>query len=400
MNSWKKTPVGLIPSDWHIASVESWGQVVTGSTPSPKESAFWGNEIPFVTPSEVQGTHPIVETERKLTLAGGGQSRLLPTGSVVFVCIGSTIGKVGILGSTAATNQQINGVSVNNPAASPFVKQALEYRAKAIARLAGKQAVPIINKTEFSQVVFPSPPEHEAVLVGNMITKWDVAVHLISQVISQRKRHRAGLMQQLLTGKRRFPGFTKPWRKLTIGDVAEECTVRNQGRLGQDAVRAVNKAEGMIPMKEHVMADDLSRYQVVRQHWFAYNPMRINIGSICQWVQRDEALVSPDYVVFRCRDEIIDHRYFNAFRRSHRWSSFMESAGAGGVRIRIYFTDLALMPIPLPDLEEQRRIADLFDLVDREISTLELLLAAYQAQKKGLMQQLLTGKRRVKVQAA
>jgi type I restriction enzyme S subunit len=111
----------------------------------------------------------------------------------------------------------------------------------------------------------------------------------------------------------------------------------------------------------------------------------------------EEALVSPDYVVFFCREDRIDHRFFNVFRQSHRWQSFMEGAGNGSVRVRIYFDDLSRLKLLVPPLDEQRRIADVIETAEREIDLLITLLAAYREQKKGLMQQLLTGKRRVKV---
>jgi type I restriction enzyme, S subunit len=153
----------------------------------------------------------------------------------------------------------------------------------------------------------------------------------------------------------------------------------------------------MIPMKSHIMADDLSRYKKIQKTWFAYNPRRINIGSICQWMEDEAALVSPDYVVFRCKDDRIDHWFFNAFRQSHQWRSFMEAAGNGSVRVRIYFDDLARLKILLPPFDEQWRIADVIQLAEREIDLLGSLLEAYRKQKKGLMQKLLTGQIRVPV---
>lgn len=213
-------------------------------------------------------------------------------------------------------------------------------------------------------------------------------------MIAARQRRHA-LMQRLLTGRRRFSGFTKRWRKTTVADICVEESIRNDGRLGREAVRAVNKAEGMIPMKDHVISDNLTRYKIVKPGWYAYNPMRINIGSICQWHGKDDALVSPDYVVFRCLPDKVDQRFFNAFRRSFRWDAFMARAGSGGVRIRIYFDDLGMLGLPIPELDEQRRIGAVFETVDGEIECLERLLVAHQRQKHALVQQLLTGKRRV-----
>ncbi|HVC98526.1 MAG TPA: restriction endonuclease subunit S [Pirellulales bacterium] len=155
-------------------------------------------------------------------------------------------------------------------------------------------------------------------------------------------------------------------------------------------------------MRERTIAADVERYQIVRKDWFAYIPMRINIGSIARHTGADDVvLVSPDYVVFECKEDecgtpMISPDYLDHLRRSHIWERFV-AAGNGSVRIRIYFSDLGHLKFMLPPFREQRAIADLLNTADREIDLLRKQLAALKEQKKGLMQKLLTGQVRVKV---
>jgi type I restriction enzyme S subunit len=100
--------------------------------------------------------------------------------------------------------------------------------------------------------------------------------------------------------------------------------------------------------------------------------------------------VSPDYVVFQTDCTTLLPAYLDQVRRSRIWSRFVEPAGSGSVRVRIYFRDLAEMRIPLPSLPEQRRITDTLGALDREIAILEQLRHAYEAQKRGLMKRLLS----------
>lgn len=252
-----------------------------------------------------------------------------------------------------------------------------------------------LGVSRFSDLEVPLPPIADQLRISACVKAIEDGISNIRQRMIAARQRRHALMQRLLTGRRRFSGFTKRWRKTTVADICVEESIRNDGRLGREAVRAVNKAEGMIPMKDHVISDNLTRYKIVKPGWYAYNPMRINIGSICQWHGKDDALVSPDYVVFRCLPDKVDQRFFNAFRRSFRWDAFMARAGSGGVRIRIYFDDLGMLGLPIPELDEQRRIGAVFETVDGEIECLERLLVAHQRQKHALVQQLLTGKRRV-----
>ena len=158
---------------------------------------------------------------------------------------------------------------------------------------------------------------------------------------------------------------------------------------------AVTKQVGMRPMREETISAAIDRYKVVRANAFAYNPMRLNIGSIAISSFDDDVLVSPDYVVFECDETKLLPSYLNHLRRTRLWASHFEAAGSGGVRIRIYYDDLGAFAFPLPSLTEQVRVLAVLNVTVAEIETLERYLAALQKQKRGLMQKLLTGQWRV-----
>jgi type I restriction enzyme S subunit len=153
----------------------------------------------------------------------------------------------------------------------------------------------------------------------------------------------------------------------------------------------------MIPMKDHVRAADLSRYKIVHPGAFAYNPMRLNIGSLAQNDHGLDVLVSPDYVVFEAGLESLLPAYFDHLRRTPMWSRFVKAAGSGGVRVRIYYDDLTDFILELPPLDEQARIVEVLDTGRREIAILERQRDALAKQKRGLMKKLLTGEWTVKV---
>jgi type I restriction enzyme, S subunit len=234
-----------------------------------------------------------------------------------------------------------------------------------------------------------------------MFSVLDRGIRLLSELIAAKLRFKQGLMQQLLTGKRRFNGFRDEWHAVHLRDVAEEREERNRGRLAIESVMAVTKAEGIIPMRERTIAADIDRYSVVKKNDFAYNPMRLNIGSISRWSGDGDILVSPDYVVFRCKKPTdggpgADPAFLDHYRRSRFWERYVTSSGNGSVRVRIYFDDLGRMKLKLPSLPEQRVIATVLNAADREIALLRGQLNALKQQKKGLMQKLLTGQVRVK----
>jgi len=186
------------------------------------------------------------------------------------------------------------------------------------------------------------------------------------------------------------------WRLTDIGSNLVGSTLRNaEGEFSHGDLRAVNKTLGMVPMKDRVKGKSVDRAKIVKKGWFAYNPMRINVGSICRWEEEEDCIVSPDYVAFHCNENSLLNDYFYHFRHSYRWKRFMGDAGHGSVRIRIYLEDLKKLSCALPPITEQKRIAEILSTWDRAIETVEKLIANSQAQKKALMQQLLTGKKRL-----
>ncbi len=144
-------------------------------------------------------------------------------------------------------------------------------------------------------------------------------------------------------------------------------------------------------MEKRLVANNISRYKVVKKDWFAYNPMRLNIGSISRWSGYEPVLVSPDYIVFRCSndsDQKIDPNYLDHFRYSDQWDRFVTLSGDGSVRVRIYFRDLAALRLILPPIDEQQKIAECLSSLDGLIAAEGRKLEALKAHKKGLMQQL------------
>lgn len=195
-----------------------------------------------------------------------------------------------------------------------------------------------------------------------------------------------------LVPRLRFPGFGgSVLRNVQLGDVTEESSIRNGDRLSVSSVMGVTKSEGIVRMEARLIAADISRYKLVQNDWFAYNPMRLNIGSIARWNGKREILVSPDYVVFKCCSEGelgLDSAYLEQFRQTKAWEEFVTEGGDGSVRVRIYYKDIAGIRLVLPSLHEQQKIADCLSSLDDLITAETQKLDALKTHKKGLMQQL------------
>jgi type I restriction enzyme S subunit len=266
---------------------------------------------------------------------------------------------------------------------------------RAINFAGGGTNISNLSQGILSEIEIPTPPLPEQHKIADILTTWDEAIEKLDALIAAKTRRKQALMQLLLTGKKRVKGATGKWKKVQLGDLAENRSDQNKGKLGTESLYGVTKADGVVPMRDHVKGESFHRCKLLDHDWFAYNPMRINIGSIARWQGKKTVMVSGDYVVFRCFEDRLSPAYLDHLRQSWMWQSFVTKGGNGSVRIRIYFSDLAEFTFSCPPIEEQRQIAKILDSATNEITLLRRQRDTLDQQKRGLMQRLLTGKVRV-----
>ncbi len=155
----------------------------------------------------------------------------------------------------------------------------------------------------------------------------------------------------------------KPDHEKLIGQIAHESTRRAGSEFVHLPVCGVDSKLG-ITRQTRYQSDDLTRYKVLEPRMFAYNPMRLNIGSIGFLPSTsDPVLVSPDYVVFGCNDAVVPE-YLNYYTQSTKWADWVAAAGTGSVRSRIYFKELARMPLQLLQKRDQMNVVEVLNSFD------------------------------------
>ncbi len=182
--------------------------------------------------------------------------------------------------------------------------------------------------------------------------------------------------------------FPADWKLVPLGEVASETVDRNAGlEFSRDDVLTVDNEEGLIP-SDRKLGEDFTRYKLVRQKHFAYNPMRLNVGSIGLREKPETAIVSPDYIVFQCHEDELLPEYLDQFRRCHLWRRQIQQSGQGSIRIRYYFRHIAEFRLPLPSVAEQRAIAHVLQTVQQAKQVTEKVIAATREMKKSLSRQV------------
>ena len=402
---YKDSPLGIIPKEWEVKKIGDFGKVVTGSTPPTNNLDNYGSSYKFVGPVDISEKKYIGKTEKSLSKKGFSLSRCMPKGSVLFTCIGSTIGKCAIADEDLTSNQQINAVICNTEHNYDYLYYELSHRSNRIRQIAAEQAVPIINKSTFENFKIICPPLSEQVKIANVISLWDIAIEKQSELIEKLTLRKRALMQQLLTGKKRLPGFNGEWKRIKLGNIAERVTRKNED--DNKNVVTISAQRGFVVQTDFfnksVASETLDNYFLVHKDEFCYNKSYSNgypMGAIKRLKSFDEAVVTTLYICFRLKDKAsanID--FFEQYCESGIFNKELVKVANEGGRahglLNVTPSDFFNMHMSIPNIDEQNTIASVLVNADKEIQLANEKLANLQSQKRGLMQQLLTGKIRV-----
>lgn len=257
----------------------------------------------------------------------------------------------------------------------------------------GGLALKHFNVGAYKQLELLLPDVAEQKKIVNLFAAWDTAIQKSEELIAAKERHYSHELSHLIS-QGQHP-------HTHVDTFAEEVSARNRG--GNEArVLSVTNSRGFVlpedQFERRVASADLSNYKVVRRGQYAYNPSRINVGSIARLDGWDDGVLSPMYVVFRLDESKANSDYFLHWLNSHEARQRIKSSAQGSVRETVSFSEFAAITIPLPDSSTQTAIARYLNALREEIDLLGQSVAALKTQKRGLMQKLLTGQWRLPVQ--
>ena len=195
-----------------------------------------------------------------------------------------------------------------------------------------------------------------------------------------------------LTPELRFPEFKNSgeWEEKKLGELTLDVNERNKSDL--TTVLSVTNTYGIVEQEDFfqriVASEDLSNYKVIRKGDIAYNPSRINVGSVDVLQNNDIGVMSPMYVIVRCKENILNNEFLKQWLLSNTFYSLMEKNLQGGVRKSLPYNIFKNIEIVTPPLKEQQKIADFLSSVDKLIDNEKIKLENLKEYKKGLLQNL------------
>jgi len=275
---------------------------------------------------------------------------------------------------------------------------------------------PAVNQASFTTVdfkhwEFPLPPLPEQRKIAQILGTWDEAIATTEKLIAALERRKQGLMQRLLivpqhktTPINRLPGFQEKWVRKPLGEVFQRVTRKNG--IGNQNVLTASAQHGLVSQTDYfnrkVASDNLDNYYLLMKSEFAYNKSSSDgypFGAIKQLEGYEAGVLSTLYICFQLADESCDGTFYKHFFEAGGMNRGIYSIAQEGARnhglLNIGLSDFFGLEVPVPSWAEQIKLAEFFELQNKQIEVAKRQLRQVQEQKKGLMQRLLTGQVRV-----
>lgn len=294
-------------------------------------------------------------------------------------------------GPRGVLNQHIFRVVPKNGVDKYWLYLALQVVTRRIESNAHgfKSSLVHVHKDDIANQVVDLPPLRQQRKIAEILRTWDDAIEKLDALAAAKEYQLEGFTARLIHKAQAEPQHLR--------EHMNEVSERNRGQCVHRILSVTNSA-GFVLAEEQfahrVASADISNYKIVRHGQYAYNPSRINVGSIARLDNWPEGALSPMYVVFDLCDTL-DTDFFSHWLRSGEARKRIALAAQGSVRDTVSFGDLGSILIPLPPIEEQRRIACALSAGKEELSLLNKEIEFLTRQKRGLMQKLLTGEWRV-----
>ena len=379
--------------------------VMTGGTPDRGTPAYWGGSIPWVGTGEIDFN--IIESPTEyLTERGLKESaaRLLPKGTLLMAMYGqgTTRGKVGILAIEAATNQACAAIV---PKAglieSEFLFYVLEASYARIRLLSNTGSQENLNTTLIREIPVPVLSKTARDGIVSAAKEWNAAIEKATALLAALEQRKQGLMQQLLTGRRRLKGFKGKWNEVTLDNVLERITRKNSDSC--NTALTVSAQRGLVAQGSYfakqIAAEANEHYVLLKRGEFAYNRSAANgypFGAIKRLDSHEEGIVSTLCLCFGIRHEdVLDSDFLVWLIEAGRLNRAICKIAHEGARshglLNVTAKDFFDIKTTVPGFPEQRAIAAIMNDTQTEIDALRGQVKALKVQKRALMQKLLSG---------
>lgn len=341
-------------------------------------------------------------------------SRGIPTGEDILFTTEAPLGNACRYPKTGkyAIGQRTVCLRVNSLLESEYLLQYLlsTYGQRQIDMRSTGSTAKGIKSSELQKIDILYPQSiKEQKKIATVLSTWDQAISMAEKLLDNSKQKKYILRQKILTSKKRLQNFKKEWTSIRLENIFLRVTDKNS--IANTNILTISAQHGLIRQEDFfnktVASEILDNYYLLKKGQFAYNKSYSNgypMGAIKRLNKYEKGVVTTLYICFEIKNkkssdpEFFEH-YFEAGLLNRGLSKVANEGGRAHGLLNVKASDFFGLTVFVPEVTEQKEIAQVLTAADKEIQTLQAKLICLKQEKKALMQQLLTGKRRVKVDA-
>lgn len=394
----KQTEIGQIPEDWEVKTIEEVANVFGGGTPSTRDSIYWNGDINWFTPTEVGKSKYLYNSVRKITEEGlnNCSARILPK-NTILITTRAGIGDLGILKIPSATNQGFQSLVPKTNIDYEFLYYLTSTLKPLLLKNASGSTFLEISPSKIKSIQIPVPPLPEQQAIAEVLSDTDHWVENLEDLIEKKKLIKQATMQKLLTPK-------DDWEVKKLGEVV------NLAKSGGTPLSS-NKAfyDGNIPFLSISDMTEQGKYL----NWTRNSISQLGLDNSASWIVPENSIIYSMYAsvgivsinkiklatsqavlnIILKEQYHLEFIYYLLVSMQPNISKFVGE----GTQKNLTAQSVKNFDLFIPPIEEQTRIATILSDMDTEIETLEQKLTKAQQIKQGLMQELLTGRKRLSI---
>lgn len=390
-------------SGWNTVKLKDICDFIGGGTPSKQVENFWCGNIPWISSSDlIESSIWEINITRHITAEAVAKSatHICPRNTVLVVSrVG--VGKVAIAPFEVCTSQDFTNL-VSKKHDARFLAYCIQNKMKIMAEKTQGTSIKGVTVENIAQMEIELPPQEEQTAIAEALSDIDNLISSLQKLIEKKKAIKQGTMQELLTGKKRLPGFSGEWSKQQLGDI---CNIVNGGTPSTSIAEFWNgKILWCTPTD---ITSCSTKYIYTTESKITESGLKASSATLlpkgalllCSRATIGEVRIAGNTI---CTNQgfksLVVHQNISnewLYYMVHVLKFNMLEKAIGSTFLEISKKDLAELDIIVPEFTEQKAIAQVLSDMDSEIELLEKKLAKYQQIKQGMMQELLTGRIRL-----
>lgn len=379
-------------------------RVCSGGTPKSTNLSYYGGEIPWLNTKEIDFNR-IYSTEKTITDSGlnNSSAKWIVPNTITVAMYGATAGKSCIVKVPMTTNQACCNLAINDKVADyEFVYYSLKNDYTTLASLANGGAQQNLNAQIIKDYVLKMPSLADQHRIASILSSLDRKIELNNKINADLEEMAQAIFKNWFVDFEPFKDgkfvdselgtIPEGWKVGTLGDITKNKSAKVKERNDVKVLSPVTTGELVLSEEyftKQVFSSSIAKYKIVNKGDFAYNPARVNIGSLGRNEFDFDGCVSPVYVVFSVLDGY--ENYFDLFRKTDFFKDSVASLAIGGVRQSLSYDDLSSIEVIIPSENAVEEFNNLYNQMKKTIKANKLESSRLSTLRDTLLPRLMSG---------